>query len=153
PLNVSQSSLYKPSPAWVAPTKEQKETFRFMFYSLLSERGSTEIDSKGNILIITDTKNRVEFIKGFVAILDNSGLSFDEFVSKSAKSNEKIITETVKAQNIFPIVVCYGFAPSEKNSQPVWAHIQGNLLADILRKSLSTKGNVEFGKNEVIITE
>jgi hypothetical protein len=102
PSNVSQTPPYKTSPAWIAPTKEQKAAFRFMFHSLLSEQGSTEIDSKENILIVTDTKNRAEFIKGFVTILDSSGFTFDEFIPKSIENAEKLAIETVEI-HILPV--------------------------------------------------
>jgi hypothetical protein len=96
PLELTQTPPYKPSVDWVSSTKEEKETFRKLFHTLLSKRGSIEVDSRNTTFIITDVKSRAEFTKELAIILDKSGISFSEFVSRSAKPDEKLVTERLK---------------------------------------------------------
>ncbi len=87
---------------------------------LLSKRGMVEIHKRENTLIITDTPGRVRLITELVKTLDNSGLSIDDLMSEISQDNEKIVTEIVKANNIFPITLCLTDAD--------WARLQGILL-------------------------
>ncbi len=89
---------------------------------LLTKRGSIEIAVREKSLIVTDTEGRVKLIGELIKMLDESKLLINDLVSETPKEDEKIITETVKTNYIFPIISCLD------GKESPWMVIQGFLL-------------------------
>jgi len=125
-LQIPSNSVQYPSYAGddIILTSEQK-AFINIFTLLFSEKGSIVVDAKNNTLTIMETPNRLKLIKEFITVLDNSGFTFNEFVGENA-IDEKIITETVKTKNIFPVSFCFYHAD--------WKVVQAFLLITPLHR-------------------
>lgn len=99
-----------------------------IFKPLLTGKGSVEVDVREKTLIVTDTKGRVKLIGELVKTLDDSGLSLNDLMSESLKEGEKIITETVKTNYIFPVTSCL------HGKESPWMVVQGLLLFKPVKK-------------------
>jgi hypothetical protein len=95
---------------------------------LSSRRGSVEIVAGERTLIVTDTNGRVKLITGLVKTLDDSGMLIDDLMSETSKEGEKTITESVKANYIFPLTSCLD------GKESPWMVIQGFLLFRPMKK-------------------
>lgn len=110
---------------------EQSKLLSKIVNSLLSKRGVVDFDSRNSTIIITDIKSRSNFAVELVRVLENSELTQEKFF-KPVDKKEELVTETVKTQNMFPIVGCYGYAHSGKNfDPPLWANTQSFMLIKI----------------------
>jgi hypothetical protein len=133
-----------------AHTRNNKRTdfFAQLIKPLLSKRGSVEFDVRSSTVILTDLASRREPLGEFAEILDNSGFTIDELMSRNG-GGEPPIRETLHTRNLFPIVICDGGRPPKDGDQPAWASDQGMLLFEIIRLPVGRWKN--FSKRQLDI--
>lgn len=128
---------------------EKTKRFLFLFVPLLSKKGSLEVDSRGNALVISDTVNRIEVIENFAKILDKSGLDFDDLFLR--KSDESILYPLkIQLQNLTFSINC-GTGQEKAN----WQEKQSEILLGIIKLFASEKATIEVASREktLIITD
>ena len=86
-LDLPKSKCSFDSCVW--ESEENAKRFFRLFAPLLSRRGSIEVDSRTNTLVITDVKNRVKLLTEYAKLLDGSGLTTEELISSQIEQNKE----------------------------------------------------------------
>ena len=125
---------------------EKTKDFLLLFRPLLSKRGSVEVDTRSNTLLITDTLNRLKVNENFAKILDESSLGFDNLFSR--KSDELgVYPLKIKLQNLALSISCG--SGQEKIS---WQEKQSEILLSTIKNFLSEKAAIEVDGREKTLT-
>ena len=126
-------------------TEEQKAFLR-IFDPLFPERGGIEVDTKSNFVIVTDIENRIKFHKEFLAILDDSNLSFNDIVSRKSGGLGNYSLE-IPLQNLQLTTGCG--TGEEKIS---WREKQASILLSVIRNFFSSDGSLEVDGRAKVLT-
>lgn len=125
---------------------KKTKDFLLLFRPLLSKRGSVEVDTRSNTLLITDTLNRLKVNENFAKILDELSLDFDKLFSR--KSDELgIYPLNVKLQNLTMSINCG--SGQEKIS---WQEKQSGILLSTIKNFLSEKATIQVDGREKTLT-
>lgn len=144
PPNIVDSESYTSLSA--TPLTVEQEKFRSIFNPILSKRGGIEIDTKSQIFLITDSKDRIRFQKEYLKIIDRSNLTFEQIVS--AEADEKSFQrEVISLKNLELSIGC-----GDGRENLSWQKTQGQILFSVIKNFLSKKGEIEVDSKVKTIT-
>lgn len=107
----------------------------------LSPGGAAEVDTRSNVLIVTDVEKRIKLQKELIGILDDSNLNPDEAAANSSNTEKKISGE-ISFRNL-------KFSFLKDTTNGVWQEKQASMLISVIG---NLEGNFEINSESVVFT-
>lgn len=124
------------------PAAKREKFLSDFFRPLLTTAGSVKFDERNQTFVFTDTKYRVDFIKRFGNILENSGLTAKDFSTKPGK-DKKRVTEIIYPGVMVFIIGC------DVGEESAWA--LRSLKKELLLKTIeATRVQVKWAQTDVV---